>query len=147
MIKSGQKMVSMRNKSSIHRTAYMVATEINRGQATIDKIQTVLTDIHNSTGVRNIQKISPGQIEQYLQNLIERVEDEKLTKVTAATYVSALNTALQYADRDDLLVSAKAHGLSKGQSVPTDLSNSRSSADHFLSFCPKKQHQTKITRL
>ncbi len=143
MIKSGQKkMVSIRNSSSIHRTAFLISREINRGQAILDKIQTVLTSLRYDTGARNIEKISPGQIEQYLQNLIEKIEDEKLSRVTAASYVSALNTALSYASRGDLLVSAKEYGLSRGSHTPADLANALSSRDHFLQFLQDKASKT-----
>lgn len=138
----GSKMVSIRNHSAVHRTAYMASQEINRGQAILDKIQTVLTSLRYDFGVRNIQKTDAGKIEQYLQSLIEKVEDEKLSRVTAASYVSALNTALNYADRSDLTVSAKEYGLSKGIRTYSDLSNSQESHSKFVEFLQNKDHNT-----
>jgi len=142
-----KRMVSIRNKSAIHRTAYMISREINRGQAILDKIETVLTQIHSETGLRNLAKIDAPIIDQYITYLYEKVENDELSKVTAANYISALNTALSYADHDDLAVSAKSLGLSRGSFTPADRSVPENVHNAFLKHLQSNKENTQSAAL
>jgi len=136
------KMTSIRNKSSIHRTAYLISQEINRGQATIDRIETVFSQFHEETGARNIAKITTDQISRFVKILQQRVDNGSLSRKTTASYVSALNTALSYAERSDLTVSAEKNGLSQGTTVPVNKANENQSTRELLSFLKFKAEKT-----
>jgi len=131
-------MTSIRNRSSIHRTAYLISSEINRGQATIDRIETVLTQFNEETGSRNIAKITTDQVDRYVKYLQQRVDNGSLSRKTTASYVSALNTALNYAERSDLTVSAQKNGLSQGTTVPKNKANPNQGTRELIAFLESK---------
>ena len=69
---------------------------MGRGSATAEKIATVLNEIHKTEGISSLNRINPEVIKNYETYLKSAVDSKNLTPHTAQSYISALNSVLNY---------------------------------------------------
>ena len=104
------KQLSIRNNSHIKYVAKQIAKENNRGFATAKKVRTVLNVLRNEFGIKHLRELD----KDVQQRFISWLKDQDYNSHTTATYVSAFNRIAEYAEKPDLWISAKEHGLEKG---------------------------------
>ena len=139
--------MQIRNSYKIRLVSHAVASFINRGQAIRDKIQTVLRDLRTETGLKTLRNLDQSHIEQYMEHLQEKVEQGELSTKTTATYVSALNAVIDYANRYAGVelenVSAKEWGLNVGhRDYSVDKSVSQEAHQAFVEWLQAKAAET-----
>ena len=79
----------------------------------------------------------------WAQDLRLDVDAEEISRSTASTYVSAVNQVLRHVGRDDLITSAKALGLNRGQRWDNrDRSNSADAREEFRAFIADKAERS-----
>ena len=91
--------------------ARSISSEFRRGTELPKVVVTTLNEMHRKTGVTNLCKIEEELVREYVNVLVNRVDNEEIEPGTATNRISALNRILEYAERNDLRVSAKEYGL------------------------------------
>jgi len=89
---------TFKNEHSASYLARYIAQFNNKGVSIEAKIETVLNQLRETTGVRGLKQIDSQVIEAYVSTLQDRVEANELTKHTAETYISALNRIIEYSN-------------------------------------------------
>jgi len=140
-----------KNEHSASYLARDIASFDNRGSAIEGKIETVLNQLRETTGVRGLKQIDSQVIEAYVSTLQDRVEANELTKHTAETYISALNRIIEYSnhflDKNLQTVSQSQAGLSRDSFQYVDRSVSKNTHDAFLSFLSSQNNDIKAQAL
>jgi len=84
----------------------------NRGYSWAEKVQIVLNDFRE-IGIKSLKQLNENIIKEYVENL----KDGEINPHTAQTYISALNTVIDYTnhilDRNIENISAVEHGISR----------------------------------
>jgi site-specific recombinase XerD len=129
------------NFKNPHSTSYLardIAQYNNKGSSIEAKIETVLNQLRETTGVRGLKQIDSQVIEAYVFILQDKVENSELSKHTAETYISALNRIIEYTNthlnKNLETVSQSQAGLSRNSFQYIDRSVSKSTHEAFLSF-------------
>ncbi len=137
-----EKALSIRNRSNLKYTSRTISRWANRGSALASKVRTVLSDLRYEHNLKSLRLIGKGHVEGLLETYRERVNQGSLSRKTVATYVSALNTVLEYVEREDLKVSAKAWGLSRGSNVYANRANSPEASREFKAWLEEKYRES-----
>lgn len=145
----GQKKVQLNFKDG-HKTHYLaknISMYNNRGTALAGKIETVLNDIRELFDAKDLRQLDHTKIEAYIQTLQDRVENGDLSKKTAATYISALNTTIGYANEHAKnisleTISAQENFLSVGHVEYTDKSTSQEAHLSFQNYLKQQYKKT-----
>ncbi len=119
-----------------------VANFLNRGSAIRDKIETVLNQIRETTGVHSIKNLTQETIQSYIDDLKERRDENELSGKTTATYISAVNDIISYTNeklnKNLETVSAKGAGLARGKREPINRAVSQETHQAFVNFLSEK---------
>ena len=134
---------NFKNDRKASYVAYNIASWHNRGTAIESKIETVLNQIREYTGIRSLKELNETVIHAYLDTLLDKLQNDEITPKTAASYVSALNDIIRYTSEHLPLslspVSAKEHGLSVGHIDYTNRSVDDVIYRDFVSHLESKQ--------
>jgi len=127
-----------KNEHSASYLARDIAQFNNKGVSIEAKIETVLNQLRETTGVRGLKQIDSQVIEAYVSTLQDRVEANELTKHTVETYISALNRIIEYTNthlnKDLQTIKQSEFQLSRGSFEYKDRSVSKNTHEAFLSF-------------
>ncbi len=138
--------MQIKNDYKINLVASSIADFTNRGQAWEDKIKTVLNDLRDETGLKTLKELDQSKIEQYLESLQDRLESGDLSGSATSTYISALNSIIEYVNeyRNTELekISAAAWELSRGHQDFQDRSVSEHAHQDFLNWLHQKYEST-----
>jgi len=135
--------LSIRNRSNINYTARTIAADANRGSATTNRLITVLSDLRYSANIRNLSQISRSVVKTYIEQLQDKLYSDSLSPKTVVNYISAVNIITNYIGKNDLAVSPKDLGISKGSSIATtDRSVSSAVHEAVLSYIQDKFSST-----
>ena len=133
------KPAKLTNGNKVKCVARGISSESRRGTEKPKIIVTTLNEMHRSTGLTNLCKIEEKEhVREYVNFLVNRVDNEELDPGTATNRISALNSILAYAERNDLRVSAKEYGLSREQTDAINKANDRTQAAEYLSWLQDK---------
>ena len=113
-------------------------------------VKTVLNDLREQEIINNLRQLDESKIQEYIENLQERLEDGEITNTTTANYVTALNTVIDYTNfvtNSELEhISAKEHGLQRTFDY-SDKSLSEQQHQNFKEYLSEKFEQTGDNRL
>ncbi len=133
---------NFRNERSASYLARDIAKNINRGSAIERQIETVLNLLRETIGAKNLYQLDNAKIQIFIDNLRERLEIGELSSKTTATYVSALNDVIRYANEITgaklETVSAKEFGLSRGEREFNNRAVSQEAHQAFVNFLFQK---------
>jgi hypothetical protein len=132
------KPAKLTNGNKVKCVARGISSESRRGTENPKVVVTTLNEMHRETGIKNLCKIEEELVREYVNVLVNRVDNEEIEPGTATNRISALNRILEYAERNDLRVSAKEYGLSKQQTDPTNKANDRTQAAAYRSWLQDK---------
>jgi len=109
---------NFKNERKASYVSRNIASWHNRGTAIEAKIETVLNQIREYTGIRSLKELNNTIVQAYLDTLQDRLQSYEITPKTAASYMSALNDIIRYTSEHLPVnltpVSAKENGLSVG---------------------------------
>ncbi len=136
-----------------HKTKYLaqnIAQFNNHGSAISDKIETVLNEIRETTGVQSLKTIQQEYIQAYVNSLIERMENGELAAKTVAGYISATNDVIKYANeqlnRGLDTVSASANSITVSREF-NDRAVNTEVHQTFISYLEQKTDNIKAETL
>ena len=141
---------SLKNSWSINAVSQAVASHINRGFATAEKVETVLREMKKELEVRNINKLDEDKVQEIAERIAERVHSGEITGKTGATYFSALNSIIDYVNHN---FDKEIEGLRYSEfdiHKDTDYQDRAVSEDlhnNFQSFLQEKFEEIKDNRL
>ena len=134
---------NFKNERKASYVARNIASWHNRGTAIEAKIETVLNQLREYTGIRSLKELNETVVHAYLDTLLDRLENDEITPKTASSYVSALNDVIRYTSEHLPVnlnpVSAKENGLSTGHIDYTNRSVDNSIYKDFVSHLESKQ--------
>ncbi len=134
---------NFKNERKASYVARNVASWHNKGTAIEAKVETVLNQLREYTGIRSLKELNETVVRAYLDTLLDRLENDEITPKTAASYVSALNDVIRYTLEHLPVnlnpVSAKENGLSVGHIDYTNRSVDNSIYKDFVSHLEAKQ--------
>ena len=137
---------NFKNERKTSYVARNIASWYNRGTAIEAKVETVLNQLREYTGIRSLKELNKTVVHAYLDTLLDRLENDEITPKTTASYVSALNDVIRYTSEHlpDLPVnlnpvSAKENGLSIGHIDYTNRSVDNAVYKDFVSHLEAKQ--------
>jgi len=138
--------LSFRNEKQVQFLSKNIAQHFgNRGVSWADKVATVLRDLKETTDINTLKKLDEGKIQEYVSELRESVENGDIKAETAQTYISALNTVLDYTNNVNNTnfssISAAANGISASVDY-SDKSVSGEIHQSFQNFLQEKFEQT-----
>ena len=140
---------SLKNDWSIHAVARAVSEHLNRGIATAEKVETVLRDIKEDFGIRNVNKLDEEKVNEIARDIAERVQEGEITGKTGADYFSALNAIIDYVnhnfDKDIEQLKYSDFDIHK-ETDYRDKSISEETHNNFQSFLEEKYQETGDTR-
>lgn len=126
-------VVKSGNKGSIEKSAYA--------------IRTLAGFIKEEFDLKNLAKLEREHMATFAEHLREKVNTGEIALANAANIVSCLNTVFNHFGRDDLKLSAKEEGLSRGPKYDNkDKSVSAVVHDKFLNYLNDKLNQTGDSR-
>jgi len=124
------------NFKNEHKASYLarqIAQDFHKGSQLERRLETVLNQIRETTGVRSLKNLTQDTIRAYIDTLKDRYNSGELSRATTSSYISAVNDIIKYVDehlnRNLETVSAKEIGLSRGEFhfhndiVPQDVYN------------------------
>ncbi len=121
MAKSSNRQTNFKNSTQSSYLARDIAKDRNLGSATENKVEVVLNDIRETTGIKSLRFLDNNIVQEYANVLSDKVENGELSSVTTSSYVSILNNIIEYInehininDRNLETISAKNYGLSRG---------------------------------
>ncbi len=133
---------NFRNERSSSYLARDIAKSINRGSAIERQIETVLNSLREATGAKNLYQLNDAKVQAYIDDLKERLEYGELSSKTTATYVSALNDIIRYANEITgakiKIISAKEVGLNRGKREFNNRAVSEETHQAFINFLSQK---------
>ncbi len=110
--------ISFRNEHKASFLARQIAQSLNRGSSLENRIETILNQIREETGAKNLKQLDNDKIQTYVDSLRDRHEEGEISRATAPSYVSVLNRVIEYTNenlnRRLETISAKDYGLSRG---------------------------------
>ena len=110
--------INFRNEHKASFLAMQIAQSLNRGYSIENRIETILNQIREETGVKNLKQLDNDKIQIYVDTLRDRLEEAEISRATASSYISALNRVIQYVNenlnRQLETIRAKDYGLSRG---------------------------------
>ena len=134
---------NFKNERKASYVARNIASWHNRGTAIEAKIETVLNQLREYTGIRSLKELNNTIVQAYLDTLQDRLQNDEITPKTAASYVSALNDIIRYTSEHLPVnlnpVSAKENGLSVGHVDYINRSVDSSIYKDFVSHLEAKQ--------
>ena len=134
---------NFKNERKASYVARNIASWHNRGAGIEAKIETVLNQLREYTGIRSLKELNETVVHAYLDTLLDRLQNDEITPKTAASYVSALNDVIRYTSEHLPtkleIVSAKENGLSVGHIDYTNRSVDNSIYKSFVSHLEAKQ--------
>ena len=92
------KMGSFKNSYQTNMLSREISQFHNRGFASVDKVQTVLNQIREQEGIKHLKHLDESKVQEIAQNIAEKVHENDITGKTGATYISALNQIVDYAN-------------------------------------------------
>ena len=110
--------INFRNEHKASFLARQIAQSLNRGSSLENRLKTILNQIREETGAKNLKQLSNDRIQIYVDTLRDRLEEGEISRATASSYVSALNRIIEYANEHANTkldtINAKDYGLSRG---------------------------------
>ena len=142
--------LSFRSEKQISFLSRNIAQNFaNRGHSWSAKVETVLRDFKEDLGMKSLKQLSEERIQEYVSELRESVHNGEITGKTAQTYISALNTIIDYTnyirDTNFNSVSAAENGIHSSVDY-SDKSISQETHQSFQNFLSEKFEQTGDSR-
>ena len=110
--------INFRNEHKASFLARQIAQDNNRGSSLENRIETVLNQLREVSGAKNLKQLDESKIQTYIDTLHDRLEAGEIKSSTASSYVSALNRIVEYVnehtDKNLETISAREVGLSRG---------------------------------
>ena len=110
--------INFRNEHKASYLAHEIAQSLNRGSSLENRLKTILNQIREETGAKNLKQLNNDRIQIYVDTLRDRLEEGEISRATASSYVSALNRIIEYANEHANTkldtINAKDYGLSRG---------------------------------
>jgi hypothetical protein len=99
------------------RLAVEVVKSGNQGtiQKSAHAIRTLAEFVEQEYGLKNLARLQPEQMENFANDLLEKVDNSEISQSHATNIISSLNSIFNHYYRDDLKISAKEHGLNRGE--------------------------------
>ncbi len=92
------KMGSFKNQFQSSMLSKEISSFYNRGFASADKVQTVLNEIRETAEIRHLKNLDESKVLEIAEKIAEKVALEEIAGKTGATYISALNQIVDYAN-------------------------------------------------
>jgi len=142
---------TFKNEHSASYLARDIAQHNNKGSSIEAKVETVLNQLRETTGVKGLKKIDSQVIEAYVATLKDRVEANELSRHTAESYISALNRIIEYTNthlnKNLETVSQKEANLTRGSFQYVNRAVSENTHNAFLSFLLEKSDDIRTQAL
>ena len=142
--------INFRNEHKASYLAHEIAQSLNRGSSLENRLKTILNQIREETGAKNLKQLSNDRIQIYVDTLRDRLEEGEISRATASSYVSALNRIIEYANEHANTkldtINAKDYGLSRGGIEYRDRVVSQETHNAFKDFL-EQQGNTKAQAL
>ncbi|MEC9492290.1 integrase domain-containing protein [Flexistipes sp.] len=107
---------NLTRKAASFRLATEVVKSANEG--TIQKVaqaaRMLAEFVNNEYDLKNLAKLESNHMEDFADNLLERLDSGEISRGHATNIISALNSVFNYYYRDDLKISARGYGLNRG---------------------------------
>ncbi len=143
--------INFRNEHKASFLAMQIAQSLNRGYSIENRIETVLNQIREETGTKNLKQLSNDKIQIYVDTLRDRLEAGEISRATASSYVSGLNRIIEYANEHANTkldtINAKDYGLSRGGIEYRDRVVSQEVHNAFKDFLGQQQGNIKAQAL
>ena len=143
--------INFRNSHKASYLAREIAQSLNRGSSLENRIETILNQIREETGAKNLKQLSNDKIQIYVDTLKDRLEEGEISRATASSYVSALNRIIEYANEHANTkldtINAKYYGLSRGGIEYKDRVVSQEVHNAFKDFLGQQQDNIKAQAL
>lgn len=131
----GRRLESYRTRQAL---AERTAKETGRGFKSAEQIRSGLASLAESLkgqGATCLEQATAEHMRGWAQRLMEQLSDGEIARSTTSTYVSAVNQTMRVLGRDDLVLSARDFGLSRGRKWNnTDHSNATQGREHFRAY-------------
>ena len=139
--------MSFRNEKQVSFLAKNIGHNFaNRGFSWSSKIETVLRDLQENHALNTLKKLDEEKISEYVEELKESVENGDIKAETAQTYISAMNTIIDYTNTVNntnfQAISASQHGINANVDY-YDKSISPEVHQSFQSFLQEKHQEIK----
>ena len=112
------KQINFRNEHKASFLAREIAQSLNRGSSLENRIETVLNQLREVSGAKNLKQLSSDKIQTYVDTLRDRLQEGEIKSSTASSYISALNRIIEYSNEHTNTrletISAKEVGMSRG---------------------------------
>ncbi len=143
MSKSQQVQTNFKNSTQTSYLARDIAKNQNKGSATEDKIEVVLNNLREVTGVKSLRHVNNDVIQEYANVLRDRAENGELSGVTASSYAAVLNNVIKYTNehinnKNLETISAKNYGLSRGTFKFNDNIVNKEAHEQFKEYLESK---------
>ena len=110
--------INFRNSHKASYLAREIAQSNNRGSSLENRIETVLNQLRDLTGAKNLKQLDNNKIQTYVDTLRDRLQSGEIKSSTASSYISALNRIIEYSNEHTNTkletISAKEVGMSRG---------------------------------
>ena len=128
--------------------AKQIAKSLNRSDdgGVGDKFETVLKQLNEELGIRYLPELNQVHRQEFIEELRERVEEEDISRGTAANYISAWNRIVEYAEKPELRISAAEEDLSRGSFEYKGHPEQEETMEEFRGWCLKKYEETEDRR-
>ena len=127
--------MSFKNEKQVEFLSKNIAQYFaDRGTSWADKVATVLRDLKETTDINTLKKLDEDKIQEYVQELKESVENGDIKAETAQTYISALNTILDYTNNVNNTNFSSVSAAENGISASVDYSDKSVSGEVHQSF-------------
>ncbi|HFC76813.1 MAG TPA: hypothetical protein ENJ27_01145 [Candidatus Moranbacteria bacterium] len=138
--------LSFRSEKQISFLSRNIAQNFaNRGHSWTAKIQTILRDFKEELEMKSLKELSEEKIQEYVSELKESVENGDIKAETAQTYISALNSIIDYTnyvrDTNFNSVSAAENGIHSSADY-ADKSVSPETHQSFQNFLEERYDNT-----
>lgn len=110
--------INFRNEHKASYLAREIAQENNRGSSLENRIETVLNQLRELTGAKNLKQLDNDKIQTYIDTLHDKLNNGELKSSTVSSYISALNRVIECANertgKNLKNISAKEVGMNRG---------------------------------
>jgi len=134
---------SFRNEHQASYLARDIANYFNRSTSLESRIETVLNQLREITGIKSLKKIDENVARAYVDYLREKVDSKALSHKTAENYLSAFNRIIEYTNfrlgTSVETFSPRQEGLSRGSFQFVDRAVSQETHEKFVSFLSTKE--------
>ncbi len=132
-------------KAAAFRLAMCTVKSGNEGtvRRSAHAIKTLAEFAKDEYGLKNIARFEKEHMEHFANHLLDRLDNKEISRGHVSNIISSLNAVFDFYYRDDLKISAREYGLSRGtQFSDKDKSVSENVHNRFLDYLGDRFEKT-----